>query len=51
MNGLLKYIYEKLAYDMGLLSDIEASASTLIDFVARGGINMPSTPEAAGVCQ
>ncbi|EHK17890.1 uncharacterized protein TRIVIDRAFT_67117 [Trichoderma virens Gv29-8] len=44
MNGLLKHLFEKLAYDMGLLLDEEASSVGLIDFVARGGINMPSIP-------
>ncbi|KAL7911590.1 hypothetical protein GGI35DRAFT_443160 [Trichoderma velutinum] len=42
MNGLLKHLFEKLAYDMGLLLDEEASPIGLIDYVAQGGINMPS---------
>ncbi|KAL6812320.1 hypothetical protein V8C40DRAFT_123924 [Trichoderma camerunense] len=42
MNGLLKHLFEKLAYDMGLLLDEEASPTGLIDYVAQGGINMPS---------
>lgn len=45
MDGLLKHIFEKLAYDMKLLVDEETSSSTLMDFVSRGGINMPSTLE------
>ncbi|UKZ66124.1 uncharacterized protein TrAtP1_007305 [Trichoderma atroviride] len=42
MDGLLKHIFEKLAYDMGLLVDDETSPSTLMDFVNQGGINMSS---------
>lgn len=47
MDGLLKYIYEKLAYDMRLLVDDETSPSTLMDFVDRGGINMSSASGSA----
>lgn len=42
MNGLLKHIFEKLAYDMRLLEDDETSSSVLMDFVNRGGINLSS---------
>lgn len=42
MDGLLKHLFEKLAYDMGLLLDEDASPVGLIDYVAQGGINMPS---------
>lgn len=47
MDGLLKHIFEKLAYDMGLLIDDEVNSSTLMDFVNRGGINMSSVSESA----
>jgi hypothetical protein len=47
MDGLLKHIFEKLAYDMRLLIDDETSSSTLMDFVNRGGINMSSASGAA----
>lgn len=47
MDGLLKHIYEKLAYDMRLLVDDETSTSTLMDFVNRGGINMSGAAEPA----
>jgi hypothetical protein len=40
MNGLLKHIFEKLAYDMKLLLDEETSPSGLLDFVTQGGINL-----------
>ncbi|KAL7891976.1 hypothetical protein HDV63DRAFT_391174 [Trichoderma sp. SZMC 28014] len=46
LDGLLKHIFEKLAYDMRLLIDDEASSSTLMDFVNRGGINMSSVSES-----
>ncbi|KAJ4854755.1 fungal specific transcription factor domain-containing protein [Trichoderma breve] len=42
MDGLLKHLFEKLAYDMGLLLGEDASPVGLIDYVAQGGINMPS---------
>ncbi|KAL6694175.1 hypothetical protein J3F84DRAFT_378774 [Trichoderma pleuroticola] len=42
MNGLLKHLFEKLAYDMGLLLDEDTSPIGLIDFVGQGGMNMPS---------
>lgn len=47
MDGLLKHIFEKLAYDMRLLVDDETSSSMLMDFVSRGGINMPSASGTA----
>ncbi|KAL7942704.1 hypothetical protein V8C42DRAFT_331678 [Trichoderma barbatum] len=47
MNGLLKHLFVKLAYDMRLLLEEEANCLGLIDFVARGGLNMPSPNQDA----
>ncbi|KAK6444619.1 hypothetical protein FP744_10000867 [Trichoderma asperellum] len=47
MDGLLKHIFEKLAYDMKLLVDDKTHSSTLMDFISRGGINMPSSSGTA----
>ncbi|KAH0490936.1 hypothetical protein TgHK011_002382 [Trichoderma gracile] len=43
MNGLLKHLFEKLAFDMKLLSGEDTNSLGLVTFVAQGGMNMPST--------
>ncbi|KAL6872766.1 hypothetical protein J3F83DRAFT_772016 [Trichoderma novae-zelandiae] len=43
MNGLLKHLFEKLAFDMRLLLEEDMCSLGLMAFVAQGGINLPST--------